>query len=805
MKRVIITTAILLLASKAFCAELLVPSQYSTIQAANDAAVDGDKVIIAPGTYTGDGNRDITVNKSITIRSETGPENCIIDCNGRSHQHWGFIMKSGTLTGVTITGGSKVGPSGGGAIICESGRAKLTNCILTNNHGISGGAVLCRNGNLEIINCSLTGNAFLDTGAPPGRGGAIYCENSTLLIVNSTISGNSSAVGGGIYCIQNNNVTIKDCVISNNTAKPASFLEGGGGIYFERGFITLIGSDISRNFSPHGAGIFCNGATSLLIFDCNIYGNVAEVIEYVPPTPTAGGGIFYTSASAPANGSTFIMANSAITDNIVKGTECKGGGLYLETGTSSQQNANIMLTGCIIARNSTQVLQNKGYGYGGGIYSLARVLLSKAEVNENSADQGGGIYNAGPGIEMSRCRINNNIALDGSAILCDSGEVSFESSLISGNHAIGNSAIKSERNAILRIANCTISGNTNPVAILWNYPTNPPSSITNSIIYDNCRYSKCPQILSKYIIVSYSDVQGGYNGVGNFDLDPCFVKAGYWDTNGTPYPYDDLWVEGDYRLTAVSPCIDSGGFAFLTDNKDLAGNTRITGADIDMGAYENNNTPPVAEAGPNQAVYGWIDGKAKVTLDGSGSYDADGDELSYLWNWSIDGNTYETNGVSPKVELPAGEHTIGLIVSDNLENSKPDYVDVTVVGPIDCNLWVIPGIINRRCGWPNILAMLRLPEGVLKEQIDTDYKLRLYPGDIEASWQNISRSWNSRAERAGMMAFFDKGSLLDAVSDNGPVKVSVAGRLVTGQYFFGQNTVRIIDPCSTQNPDKCDK
>jgi hypothetical protein len=292
--------------------------------------------------------------------------------------------------------------------------------------------------------------------------------------------------------------------------------------------------------------------------------------------------------------------------------------------------------------------------------------------------------------------------------------------------------------------------------------------------------------------------------VGNIDSDPCFVKAGYWDTR-TPNPFDDFWVEGDYRLTAVSPCVDSGGFAFLMDNKDLAGNTRITGADIDMGAYEYQNTPPVAEAGPNQAVYGWIDGNAKVTLDGSGSYDADGDELSYFWNWSIDGNTYETNGVSPKIELPAGEHTIALVVSDNLENSKPDYVNVTVVGPIDCNLWVLPGIINRRCGQPNIFAMLRLPEGVSKEQIDTDYKLRLYPGDIEAKWQNILRSWNNSAERAGMMAFFDKGSLLDAVSDNGPVKVSVAGRLVTGQYFFGQNTVRIIDPCSTQKPDKCDR
>lgn len=93
-------------------ATIHVPADQPTIQAGIDAASDGDTVLIAPGTYTGDGNRDIDFKgKSIVVKSEVGPEQTIIDCQGTVEEpHRAFILKSGedsstTIEGLTITGG----------------------------------------------------------------------------------------------------------------------------------------------------------------------------------------------------------------------------------------------------------------------------------------------------------------------------------------------------------------------------------------------------------------------------------------------------------------------------------------------------------------------------------------------------------------------------------------------------------------------------------------------------------------------------------------------------------------------------
>ncbi|MFC1793869.1 PKD domain-containing protein [Planctomycetota bacterium] len=88
------------------------------------------------------------------------------------------------------------------------------------------------------------------------------------------------------------------------------------------------------------------------------------------------------------------------------------------------------------------------------------------------------------------------------------------------------------------------------------------------------------------------------------------------------------------------------------------------------------NSAPVADAGPNQMLLVPIGVAAEVILDGSGSTDIDGDELTYQWTW----DTYSVDGVNPTIELSVRVHTIQLNVNDGTVDSEPDYVTIEVVG-----------------------------------------------------------------------------------------------------------------------------
>ncbi|MBA7681043.1 hypothetical protein ES703_89371 [subsurface metagenome] len=117
------------------------------------------------------------------------------------------------------------------------------------------------------------------------------------------------------------------------------------------------------------------------------------------------------------------------------------------------------------------------------------------------------------------------------------------------------------------------------------------------------------------------------------------------------------------------------------------------------------------------------------------------------------------------------------------------------------NLWVSPKVINRNSKMPKVLALVRLPEGITRDQIDSNphcflrskiWGLLLYPGGIEALNQYVIQSRRGGVLHTSIFAFFDKASLMDAVSDDGRVELQVVGRLKAGRYFYGTDTVEII-------------
>jgi glucuronoarabinoxylan endo-1,4-beta-xylanase len=217
------------------------------------------------------------------------------------------------------------------------------------------------------------------------------------------------------------------------------------------------------------------------------------------------------------------------------------------------------------------------------------------------------------------------------------------------------------------------------------------------------------------------------------------------------------------------------------------------------------DTHPTANAGPDQKVYAWIDGLAEVTLDGSDSNSLLGKELTYSWTWTIDSNTYEANGVSPTIKLPVGKHTIKLVVNDGVLDSEPDYVDVNVIAPLKAQLSITPHMINRTSHPQNILAIIEPTQKGRKSDI-ADEPLILYPPGgigIEAVQQYLfgSPAWARGCDwwypyvcfRVRAFALFNTDELLAAVSD-GMVELQVVGRLESGQYFVGSDTVNIFTP-----------
>lgn len=95
-----------------------------------------------------------------------------------------------------------------------------------------------------------------------------------------------------------------------------------------------------------------------------------------------------------------------------------------------------------------------------------------------------------------------------------------------------------------------------------------------------------------------------------------------------------------------------------------------------LSAIATLNTPPIANAGPDQTVECTNASGASVTLDGSASFDPDGDPLTFTWTDVL--NNVIATGPTPTVTLPLGTHTITLTVDDSRGGTDSDTVVITV-------------------------------------------------------------------------------------------------------------------------------
>ncbi|HEY3412759.1 MAG TPA: DUF1565 domain-containing protein [Armatimonadota bacterium] len=223
------------------------------------------------------------------------------------------------------------------------------------------------------------------------------------------------------------------------------------------------------------------------------------------------------------------------------------------------------------------LFQSNQAGRGGGMYNEdSSPALTDCTFASNSVPlastlpNGGAVYNDRTSLpHVNRCSFIGNYDADGGAGISTTGAlVTATSCLFASNFG---SAITNVSNALAVVTNCTFTGNGAYAIYNLNggsdYRTT--ATVLNSIIWGNGGGILDDVIANGASFVNTSDIQGGFAGTGNINVDPQFIGG------------------LNYRLQTTSPCVNKGNAnAQNLPATDLDGAPRILGPAPDMGAYE---------------------------------------------------------------------------------------------------------------------------------------------------------------------------------------------------------------------------
>jgi predicted outer membrane repeat protein len=456
---------------------------YATIAAAISAANPGDRLFIEGGVTF---YENVVVDRNLTLQG--GYAGCA----------------SGSSVRTTIDGG------GGGAVLVVSAGLDVTleNLNLTNGSAFLGGGIgVGINAQANGTNVHVYNNAAL-----AGGGAVLYGGRMTLS--NSSIHDNSAPLGGGVYgTLQSTYAPILNLSSVNVYQNEAIDGDGlGGGIYMRQGSVSLADdSDVYYNDAIDGGGVY-------LVTSTLTVGGSTSWIYYNTATGN-GGGVYVQGGTINLDDGANLYGNDAGTD----GTG-SGGGAYLDDGNLYSDRASIRY--------------NEAYEFGGGVYATngsivsmdlgtytcLGVRCSRLYGNRTTQWHGGGIFAAGSTVHLYNTFVEANSANLGGGVYALQSTVYAYNSLFARNAASGatgdgvhDTGGAATGTAIgLSSASLTLS-----CSILWGHSTSIDS-------------------VSSTEDVTYSDVQGGYAGAGNLNVNPQFVASGGYD----------------YHLQHTSPAID---------------------------------------------------------------------------------------------------------------------------------------------------------------------------------------------------------------------------------------------------------
>jgi len=498
-----VVRAVAVLVSMAFVApalavDRLVPSQYPTIQAAVDAAVNGDVIRVAPGTY----NERVTVNnKSIAIRGEMGKaaqtiissslDGAVLSMGGTNPSLMG--VSDLTLTHSSIAGFSRVGLEYTGPLTAPMVVAR---CIIRNNHATNdraGGAYVI--GRIEFFRC-----AFIDNRT--GNHGSVGYAYDTSSISYIECSIRDHLTGSGLFYARNLATNyISNCVIrsastlcaattgtstfTNNrgclitTVGGAGFVNGGGNNWSscpdcdndglpDLEEIIFGAADCNGNLIPDSCDIASGTATDVnndgIIDACQ-----SPTIRHVP--------------------SQYATIQAAVNASISGDTVQIAPGIYNERVTVS--NRSIAIRG-EMGRAAQTIISSS---LDGPVLSISGTNPSLMGVSDLTLTHSVGLGTSRRGFEYSgpitapivveRCIIRGNYsnsAFDDAAAAKLLGRAQFRRCAFIDNRSVNGGVILSYDNCPVEFIECSFRDHATSSGGLFRTYSNAPITVTNCTI-----------------------------------------------------------------------------------------------------------------------------------------------------------------------------------------------------------------------------------------------------------------------------------------------------------------------------------
>jgi hypothetical protein len=407
-----------------------VPADYSTIQAAIDAATNGDLVLVSEGTYYENIN---FMGKAITVASkyfidgkEKHIKKTIINGSQPINPDFGSVVNfvsgedtNSVLCGFTITGGTgtlEMFPGNppireGGGIYCLASGAKIIHNIIKNNKSEMGNAGMSWGGGFAStppwvpMYVILENNVFENnsvTGSIMCGGGGVSFSCSGRIVKNTfthnTIYAEDGSAGGGGLIVQSwspptppNEVFMSDNIIIHNKAlqsESATFWLGG-----LAGGVSILGSK----------GVYIN--------------NIIQHNEVNAVNSSYGAGVVF---DYPPDD--LYFRNNIVSHNTYSGAGyCYGGGFAVWDGSPTIENN-------LFEKNKATF---GGGGWIGDAFSFTKII-NNTIIKNHAEQKGGALYTKSAAPIVMNSILWNNHAPEGSEIYVESGTIDVTYSDVMG-------------------------------------------------------------------------------------------------------------------------------------------------------------------------------------------------------------------------------------------------------------------------------------------------------------------------------------------------------------------------------------